>query len=74
MLHMPMLAECRYHAFFDRTPAGATNWDSHFIVASQTIQLVLYNTKFIIKTELDCENDFVCVITNLEVKNEYIIL
>ncbi|KYN33329.1 hypothetical protein ALC56_12040 [Trachymyrmex septentrionalis] len=41
MLHMPMFAKCRYHAFFDGTSTGATNWDSHFIVTPQTIELVL---------------------------------
>lgn len=34
MLHVPMLAERRYHAFLDGTPTGAANWDSHFIVTS----------------------------------------
>lgn len=72
MLHMPMLAERRYHAFFDGTSTSATNRDSHFIMTSQTIQLVLRNMKF--KIELDCENVFVHIITNLKVENEYIIL
>ncbi|KYN11591.1 hypothetical protein ALC57_16179 [Trachymyrmex cornetzi] len=51
MLHMPMFAKCRYHAFFDGTSTGTTNWDSHFIVTPQTIELVLRNIQLIIKTE-----------------------
>lgn len=73
MLHMPMLAKRRYHAFFDGTPTSATNRNSHFIMTPQTIQLVLRNMKFV-KIELDCENVFVHIITNLKVENKYIIL
>lgn len=42
MLHVPMLAECCYHALFDGTSTSTANRDSHFIVASQAVQFILY--------------------------------
>lgn len=38
-LHVPIFAQRCNDAFFDRAPAGAANRNSHFVMATQTIQL-----------------------------------
>jgi len=39
MLNMPSLSKGMNHTFFNRPPTSSTNWCSHFIMASQAIQL-----------------------------------
>lgn len=40
MLDVPVLAESSYNPLFNRSTTCTANWDSHAIVATQTIQLI----------------------------------
>ena len=44
-LHMEMLPQSSDNTLFDGSSAGATYWDSHFIVAAQTVQIVFEFTR-----------------------------
>jgi len=39
VLNMPRLSKGMYNTIFNRPPASTTNWCTHFIMASQAIQL-----------------------------------
>lgn len=36
-LNMPMFAQCGYNTFFNGPATGATNWYTHFIMATQAV-------------------------------------
>ena len=40
MLHMPMFTQCSHHSLLNGSPACSAYWNSHFVVASQAIQLI----------------------------------
>ena len=54
VLYMPVFSQSCYHTLFYWTSTSSANWDAHFIVASQAVQLVLKIIK-IIKIDIKCK-------------------
>lgn len=48
-LHMPMFAKCSDHSLLNGTTTSTTDWNSHLVMTTQAIQLILKHNNFLIK-------------------------
>jgi len=46
VLHMPVLPQRRDHSLLNWPTTGTTNGNTHFIMAAQTIQFILFRNKY----------------------------
>ena len=42
--HMPMFSECSHNTFLNWSSASTANGNTHFVMAAQTVQLILKAT------------------------------